>query len=201
MRVSCILFLIVVCIGHAIFSLGVSLYAYWLALLGRTIFGIGAESLNGKIYTVAQAFVVANWFKGQELTMAYGINITIARLGSVVNDWTEPAIYNWTGDVVIGLWFGLILCVISLICGIFLIIIDRKKDKGLKVFAEASLEKQDKVKFSEILKSDRRFWILCVINFTGYMCILPFNNISSAFYQHRFEFDETEAGFIIVNLI
>jgi nitrate/nitrite transporter NarK len=200
-RVSCILFLIVVCIGHAIFSLGVSLYAYWLALLGRTVFGIGAESLNGKIYTVTQAFVVATWFKGQELTMAYGISITIGRLVVVVNDWTQPAIYNWTGDVVIGLWFGVILCLLSLICGIFLIIIDRKKDKALKVFAEASLEKKEKVKFSEIFKSDRRFWILCAINFTGYMCLLPFNFISSAFYQERFEFNQTEAGFIMVNFI
>ena len=51
----------------------VSLNAYWLALLGRAVIGIGAERLNGKIYTVAQAFVVANWVKGQGLTMAYGI--------------------------------------------------------------------------------------------------------------------------------
>jgi hypothetical protein len=59
--------------------------------------------------------------------MAYGINIKLERLGSMVND--------RNGDFV--KWTVLILC-ISLICGNLLIIINKKKEKLLKsTFREA----------------------------------------------------------------
>ena len=45
------------------------------------LFGFGGESL-----TVAQSTLVAEWFKDKELAFALGINLSIARLGSVVNN-------------------------------------------------------------------------------------------------------------------
>jgi hypothetical protein len=61
--------------------------------------------------------------------MAYGINIKLGRLGSMVND--------RNGDFVKWTVFLLILC-ISLICGNLLIIINKKKEKLLKsTFREA----------------------------------------------------------------
>src|ERR1700691_5062149 len=44
---------------------------------GRLIFGMGAESLN-----VAVVTALARWFKGKELSFAFGVNLTICRLGS-----------------------------------------------------------------------------------------------------------------------
>jgi len=44
---------------------------------GRLIFGLGAESM-----IVAITTIIARWFKGKELSFAFGINLTIARLGS-----------------------------------------------------------------------------------------------------------------------
>ena len=41
------------------------------------IFGLGAESL-----IVAVTTAIARWFRGKELSFAFGINLTIARLGS-----------------------------------------------------------------------------------------------------------------------
>ena len=45
--------------------------------IGRLIFGLGAESL-----IVAVTTILARWFKGKELSFAFGINLTIARFGS-----------------------------------------------------------------------------------------------------------------------
>ena len=45
--------------------------------IGRLIFGLGAESM-----IVAITTTIARWFKGKELSFAFGINLTIARLGS-----------------------------------------------------------------------------------------------------------------------
>jgi len=45
-RTGVILFSTLICIGQAVFALGCSAGAYWLALLGRFIFGLGGESLG-----------------------------------------------------------------------------------------------------------------------------------------------------------
>jgi len=44
-------------------------------IAGRTVLGLGAESL-----IVAVSTALAKWFKGKELSFAFGINLTIARL-------------------------------------------------------------------------------------------------------------------------
>ena len=54
---------------------------------GRTIFGFGGESLS-----VVQSAFVASYFQGKELAFAMGVNLALARIGSVVNDTASAAI-------------------------------------------------------------------------------------------------------------
>src|SRR5215469_4296380 len=51
---------------------------YGTMLAGRAILGFGAES-----QIVAVTTSLARWFKGKELSFAFGINLTIARLASI----------------------------------------------------------------------------------------------------------------------
>lgn len=39
----------IVCAGQPIFAIGVRETSYWIALLGRVVYGIGAESQNGDV--------------------------------------------------------------------------------------------------------------------------------------------------------
>ena len=70
--------------------------------LGRLIFGMGAESLN-----VAVTAALARWFKGKELSFAFGINLTICRLGSfaALNSptWARAAYADWRWPFLIAL--------------------------------------------------------------------------------------------------
>ena len=45
--------------------------------IGRLVFGLGAESMIVGVTTT-----LARWFKGKELSFAFGLNLTIARFGS-----------------------------------------------------------------------------------------------------------------------
>ncbi len=78
---------------------------------GRLIFGLGAESL-----IVAVTTAVAKWFRGKELSFAFGINLMIARAGSWMAQnsptWAAPAYANWRNPLLISVGFGL-LCVIG----------------------------------------------------------------------------------------
>src|SRR6201984_1265783 len=60
-----------------------------LMIAGRTVLGLGAESM-----IVAVTTALAKWFKGKELSFAFGINLTIARLASVAAD-NSPTWANW----------------------------------------------------------------------------------------------------------
>jgi len=91
-------------------------------IAGRTVLGLGAESM-----IVAATTVLAKWFKGKELSFAFGINLTIARLASVAADnsptWANKAFYpngpngepSWQGPLLIAVGAGVLAVVCSLV--------------------------------------------------------------------------------------
>lgn len=112
-----------VCIGQLLFSVGVSLKAFWIMHLGRILFGVGGESLG-----VAQTRMTTKWFKGKELAFAMGVNLSVARLGSVFNDFISPYI-ALKSSVPTAIWFGFVTCFVSLLCGLELNRIDARGTK------------------------------------------------------------------------
>ena len=77
---------------------------------GRLIFGLGAESL-----IVAVTTAVAKWFRGKELSFAFGINLMIARAGTWLAQnsptWAHSSYDNWRTPLLISVGFGS-LCVV-----------------------------------------------------------------------------------------
>jgi len=78
---------------------------------GRLIFGLGAESLIVGVTTA-----IARWFRGKELSFAFGINLTIARLGSFAAlnspSWASRSFANWQWPLLISVAFGT-MCVVG----------------------------------------------------------------------------------------
>ncbi len=73
-------------------------------LLGRTFYGFGGESIN-----VATSTLNSIWFgdsgSGGELALAFGINLAVSRMGSVVNNWISPSVANGVSTPV-AVWVG-----------------------------------------------------------------------------------------------
>src|SRR5712671_7214309 len=90
-------------------------------IAGRTVLGLGGESI-----VVAVTTGIAKWFKGKELSFAFGINLTIARLASVAADnsptWAKAAFYpqgpsgepSWQNP----LWIAVGAGVLSVVCAL-----------------------------------------------------------------------------------
>jgi len=72
--------------------------------------------------SVGQSAIVSKWFKGKELSMALGLNISFSRLGSVINGIVIPQIYNNKNMDKLGLALlvGFFVCLFSLVCAILL---------------------------------------------------------------------------------
>jgi predicted MFS family arabinose efflux permease len=77
-------------------------------LTARFLLGVGSEPL-----IVAITTALAKWFKGKELSFAFGLNLTIARLGSVAADWSPTwagfAYDGWQGPLVVAAVIGVLV--------------------------------------------------------------------------------------------
>uniref|UniRef100_A0A7S2S2U8 Lysosomal dipeptide transporter MFSD1 n=2 Tax=Mucochytrium quahogii TaxID=96639 RepID=A0A7S2S2U8_9STRA len=71
----------VLLVGQVITAIGVLVKYEYLALVGRTVFGVGAESL-----CVGVSVLLASWFLGSNVAFAMGLSLSISRVGSVVNN-------------------------------------------------------------------------------------------------------------------
>jgi len=116
-RVLIILSLLVTA-GQSLVAFGIGRKHFGLALAGRIVFGLGGESL-----AVAQSRLVTEWFEGRELALALGLNLSIARIGTVVNNMASPAIATrWS--VAIAFWMGFLSCLLSFGCTIATTMVD-----------------------------------------------------------------------------
>ena len=124
-RTGLIIFTIILTFGQFIFTMGGYQKNYDVMLAGRIIFGCGGECMG-----VAQSAIVSVWFKGKELAFALGIQMTISRLGSVINADVLPQIYD---DYGIGFAFfvGFLVCLFSLGNAFGLVYIDKVNERRI----------------------------------------------------------------------
>jgi len=104
--------------GQILFAAGVWSASWTVMLAGRILFGIGGESVQ-----VAQNCLLFRWFKCREVAFALGLNLSVARSGSVLNDVLSPwASQRW--GVMGSLWLGVVLCAMGFGTPPFGIIVD-----------------------------------------------------------------------------
>jgi MFS family permease len=143
---------------------------------GRVLFGIGSESM-----IVAQSAITARWFTGKELAMAFGITLTIARLGTLFSFNTEELLASrlgWRG----ALWVAVALCLFSLLCNWIYTLMDRHAEPILKL-PEAGAG--DKITWSDVGKFRPSYWYAVGICVTFYSAIFPFTALATDFFHDK----------------
>ena len=142
---------------------------------GRLVFGLGAESM-----IVAITTVVARWFKGKELSFAFGLNLTVARLGSFLAlnspTWGKSLFDYWQSP----LWITVAAGVFALICAIIYFFLDVYSAKNYAMPKEGE---QDKIEFKEIFKFGKSFWFITALCVTFYSAMFPFQTFAIKFFQ------------------
>ncbi|XP_067912962.1 lysosomal dipeptide transporter MFSD1 isoform X3 [Heterodontus francisci] len=192
--VGIFLFSILIVIGSATFALGSHFkgtsFLLPLMLIGRLLFG----SSNGSLIIV-QDRIIAFWFKGKELSLAFGLAMTTSRLGSVLNFFLTPYFeksfgIHWT------LWGGTLLCVLSFLSAITVSILDKV---GIKQLGLDSVLQQEskKVQFQDIRYLSLRYWLLVLTIMFFYNGIFPFVADASKFIQDKYSgYSQQEASYI-----
>lgn len=154
-------------------------------IAGRTVLGLGAESM-----IVAVTTALAKWFKGKELSFAFGINLTIARLASVAADnsptWANRVFYpqgpagpaSWQGPLFLAVGAGVMSVATALIYW------------GLETRAESTYELGkagaiDKLEFKGIFRFNPSYWLVVGLCFTFYSAIFPFRTFAIDFFTNK----------------
>ncbi|CAH2243989.1 jg18512 [Pararge aegeria aegeria] len=194
-RLGTIIYMTIVFIGAVVFAFGVYINAYWLMILGRFIFGIGGESLQ-----VAVNNYVVVWFKGKELNMVFGLQLSISRFGSTVNFWIMESVYQWVATYYAGyerlgmaLFIASLTCLGSLICALILGWMDLRAEKALRQ-PEVQIKQDQPFHLKDILKFKSVFWLQAVICVAYYLAIFPFIALGKLFFERKFDFLPQEAN-------
>ncbi|MBN1300399.1 MAG: MFS transporter [Melioribacteraceae bacterium] len=157
-------------------------------LTGRVLLGIGAEPL-----IVAITTALAKWFKGKELSFAFGINLTIARLGSVAADnsptWGGAFYSNWQDPLFLAVVIGL-TCIVG---GTIYWILESRAEKK---FTLGRAGVTDKFVFRELFGFSKSFWLIVALCVTFYSAIFPFRSFAIKFFIEAHGTSREFAGFL-----
>ncbi|MBV8891956.1 MAG: MFS transporter, partial [Acidobacteria bacterium] len=161
----------------------------WVMATGRLVFGMGAESL-----IVAVTTAIAKWFRGKELSFAFGINLTIARMGTWLAQnsptWAKSAYSNWQTPWIIGVAF-VTLCVIG---PILYWILEVRAEKRYKL---GQAGHADKVVASDLFKFGTSYWYLVALCAIFYSAIFPFETFAVKFFIEARHTSREFGGFVL----
>lgn len=154
---------------------------------GRLIFGMGAESLN-----VAVTTALARWFRGKELSLAFGLNLTASRLGTfaALNSptWARSAYAYWRTPLVIAFVFTSLCLVGAIIYWI------------MEVWAEKNYHlgdvSTDKVVFADLWKFGVSYWLIVALCVVFYSAIFPFQTFAVKFFIEAHGTSREFGGFL-----
>ena len=143
-------------------------------LVGRVLLGLGAEPL-----IVAVTTALAKWFKGKELSFAFGINLTIARLGSFAADnsptWAKSFYTGWQQPLQLAALISLFCVLGGLVYWILESLAERRYTLG-----EAG--EIDKLVLRDVVKFNPSFWFIVALCVTFYSAVFPFRHFAIKFF-------------------
>lgn len=155
-------------------------------LVARFFLGVGSEPL-----IVAVTTALAKWFKGRELSFAFGINLMIARLGSVAADWSPTwagfAYKSWQGPLVVAAALGALCTIGPVIYGLL-------EAYARRNYTLAKAGATDRLSFQGLFSFGASFWFVVALCVTFYSAIFPFRSFAIKFFQESWQMSRESAG-------
>jgi len=166
-----------------------------MAALGFAIFGVGVE-----VAGITVSKIIVKWFKGKEMALAMGMQVSVARLGTALAIGVSAPIAIRMGHVSKPVLLGLVLLCIGLITFIIYTFMDKKLDASQLAADEANntVPEEDKFKISDIryIVSNRGWWYLAFLCVLFYSAVFPFLKFASDLMVQKFHVADSVAGTI-----
>ena len=139
-----------------------------LSSLGFAIFGVGTEAIG---ITISKA--VVRWFKGKEMALAMGMQMSIARLGTALALVISlPLAKNFT--VTAPILFALVVMLLGVVSFILFSLLDIKLDKSEEDVKVDNSDDEFKIKDIVLIISNLGFWYIAILCVLFYSAVFPF---------------------------
>lgn len=148
--------------------LGIKLQVFWSAI-GFAIFGVGTEAIG---ITISKA--VVRWFKGKEMALAMGMQMAIARMGTLLAlAISIPLAKGFS--VTAPILFALVVMLLGIVSFIAFSLLDIKLDKS-EALTKAEKSDEDDFKISDIkvIITNKGFWYIALLCVLFYSAVFPF---------------------------
>jgi MFS family permease len=166
-----------------------------IMLLGRMVYGVGAESI-----LVVNNKVLARWFKGKELAFAYGLNLTIMRLGTFLALSLQVPVKDWLG-LRGALWFATVLMATGF-ASFFVYLLLERLARGREGAPNGSgLGADERFILREAFSFNAPFWFITMLCVTFYSAVFPFQSYAPDILQQKFAYSDKLAGLVTSALI
>lgn len=181
-----ITFFAIVCMAAA--ALTALTPRYETILAGRFLLGLGAEPL-----IVAATTVLAKWFKGKELSFAFGINLSISRLGSASADWSTgfaaPLYSNWQDP----LWLATGVAAVSVTAALLYWMMEKRAEGRFDLGAAEATEKLD---WKRLYAFSASYWYIVALCVVFYATVFPFRTFAIDYFQQAHGLSRESAGIL-----
>jgi MFS family permease len=156
-----------ICVAGAVLTAISGTFA--MMAFGRLVFGLGAESM-----IVAVTAALGQWFKGRQLGLAFGLNLSVARAGSYAADlspaWARNAYASgWREPLLVAVLFALI----ALVAAVVYWILERRAEPH---YVLGRPQPPDRVVWSDLWRFNRSYWYVVGLCVTFYSVIFPFRS-------------------------
>lgn len=159
-----------------------------LASIGFAIFGMGVE-----IAGITVTKVIVRWFKGHEMALAMGLQVSVARIGTTLALSAAFPMAKYFGNISAPILFGLVLLCVGLISYLVFCVMDKKLDKSL---TETNEEPSEPFKVSDILfiVKNKGFWLIAFLCVLFYSAVFPFLKYAVDLMINKYNIEPEFAG-------
>jgi nitrate/nitrite transporter NarK len=158
---------------------------------GFAIFGVGVE-----VAGITVSKMIVKWFKGYELALAMGLQIAVARIGTLLAMAAPVPIATYFSSISAPLALCLVLLVVGLLTYFIFAAMDKKLDAS--VANNGNVEKEEAFKMKDILLiiANKGFWIIAVLCVLFYSAVFPFLKYAADLMVNKFGLKQEVAGII-----
>jgi predicted MFS family arabinose efflux permease len=162
-----------------------------IAGLGYAIFGVGVETAG---ITVSK--IIVKWFKGKELALAMGLEMSTARIGTTLALWTSIPIATAFHGVSKPVLLCLIMLCIGLITFLVYTVMDKKLDKSIADEGSAVEEESFKIRDILVILRSKGWWLIAILCLLFYSGVFPFIKYATDLMINKFHITDKFAGII-----
>ncbi len=162
-----------------------------LAAIGYAIFGVGIE-----IAGITVSKIIVKWFTGHELALAMGLEMAVARIGTIFALSVSAPLAIYFKDISSPILISLVLLCIGALTFFIYMFYDRKYDSHAEKTSSSTEDETFHIKDLVLIITNKGFWLLALLCVLFYSAIFPFLKYATDLMIQKYNVSPEIAGSI-----